>query len=113
MLDDEVVDIEWIAFDGEVFNMEVEDDNSYVLNGIITHNCLCYKTAVQMSPDEFAKRMKGWVNQPAGSGQAAWPAMDDYAQSIGGIESRLEKTIGDALAKWLFALAAELKKVIG
>lgn len=75
--------------------------------------CMCYLTAEQMPADEFAKRMKGWVNQPAGTAQGRWSAMDDYATWIGGIESRLEKTIGDALAKWLFALEKELKAVIG
>ena len=29
----------WKRYRGEVYNLEVEDDNSYVANGIIVHNC--------------------------------------------------------------------------
>lgn len=32
--------IEW-EYDGPVYNMSVKEDNSYTLNGIAVHNCLC------------------------------------------------------------------------
>jgi intein/homing endonuclease len=31
--------IEEIDYEGKVYNLEVEDDNSYVANGVIVHNC--------------------------------------------------------------------------
>jgi hypothetical protein len=31
--------VEFADYDGEVFNLEVDEDNSYVANGIIVHNC--------------------------------------------------------------------------
>lgn len=35
-------------YTGPVYNMEVEDDNSYTVNGAAVHNCLCYWTYVMV-----------------------------------------------------------------
>lgn len=43
-------------------------------------NCLCYKTAVQQSNDDFVKDLRGWMR-----GEQDWPAMDSYAASLGAV----------------------------
>ena len=60
-------------------------------------HCLCYKTAVLMAEKEFTSQMNGWLN-----GQS-WPAMDDYAELVGGDvgQSILPNAIN--LAVWLFS----------
>lgn len=75
---DEVVGIELVPFDGEVFNLTVDEDNSYALEGIITHNCLCGKKAVTQSPDAFAGRLRDWMQ-----GTSRDPQLDAYAKMLG------------------------------
>lgn len=41
--------------------------------------CLCFKTAVQMNPDEFVDSLRGWVD-----GSQPWPEMDQFAAGLGG-----------------------------
>jgi len=41
--------------------------------------CLCIKTAVLIKPAEFTDRLRAWRN-----GSQAWPAMDSYADYLGG-----------------------------
>jgi len=63
--------------------------------------CLCFKTAVQMSRDDFVAQMRGWLN-----GSQPWPAMDQYAGVIGaeagqGVSVSLANTLVlGALLKW-------------
>ncbi len=40
--------------------------------------CLCFKIAVLMPADEFVRKLRGWMR-----GEAAWPAMDEYAGWLG------------------------------
>jgi hypothetical protein len=77
---DPVVSIEVIPFDNEVFNLSVDEDETFVLNGIVTHNCLCFMTSVEMEPDDFVDQLRGWVR-----GESKWPDMDRYAADYGGI----------------------------
>jgi len=42
-----VVGIEKEEFDGPVFNLEVEDDHSYVAEGIGVHNCTSFNTTIE------------------------------------------------------------------
>lgn len=105
MQDDKVVSIELIPFDGEVFNLSVEEDSTYVLGNIVTHNCLCFKTAIMPPEDEFTGRLHDWV------GGGSDPMMDDYASFVGagsGAQrgslfevSLLNDFIGQALIVWL------------
>jgi hypothetical protein len=71
-----VTKIERVPFDGEVFNLTVLDDESYVAEGLIVHNCRCtvqtlsgsemdregYKiskgSGIKIKPDE------GWDTKP-------------------------------------------------
>lgn len=58
--------------------------------------CLCYKTAVLMDEKDFTSQMNGWLNGES------WPAMDNYAELVGGdvTQSILPNAIN--LAVWLF-----------
>ncbi len=40
--------------------------------------CLCFKVAALMPPDEFTRRMRDWMQ-----GKEAWPEMDRYAAWLG------------------------------
>ncbi len=77
-MEDEIVSVERIPYAGLVYNLEVEEDESYVVNGIAVHNCLCYKAAVLMPMDEFTAKLKGWMR-----GEQEWAAMDQYADWLG------------------------------
>lgn len=61
----------------EVFNISVESDESYFLSGLLTHNCLCYMTAVDMPTDDFVGNLAAWVRG------GSWDAMDQYAAKYG------------------------------
>jgi len=59
-----------------------EDGTGVYPKGTITlpiHvQCLCFKTAVLMDPDEFTRQARGWM-----TGTEAWGAMDEYATWLG------------------------------
>jgi hypothetical protein len=74
---DPVVSIEIIPFDDEVFNLSVDQDETFVLSGIVTHNCLCYMTAVDMDTDDFVDNLSSWVKG------GSWEDMDRYAAKYG------------------------------
>lgn len=44
-----------------VYNMTVEGDNSYTVNGAVVHNCMCYKQAVTMPAGAFRDQVRGWM----------------------------------------------------
>ena len=51
----------------EVFNFAVKEDESYILNGIVSHNCRC--TIAPVTPDleqvdesESIKDFETWIN---------------------------------------------------
>jgi hypothetical protein len=99
---DEVVVIEETPISGTVYNLTVEEDNSYVLSGIVTHNCICYKTAVLMDADAFVDRLKGWSD-----GNETWPEMDQYAGWLGVMGRDLGNVslavgLPEKLALWLY-----------
>jgi hypothetical protein len=60
-------------------------------------NCLCYKTAVLMSEQEFTSKMRAWM-----TGSSPWAEMDDYEQMIGGDISKSVLPNAINLAVWLF-----------
>lgn len=64
--------------------------------------CLCYKVAVLLPPDEFAGRLRGWVQ-----GTERWPEMDAYAGWLGtgpqGLpQVALGQVFGRELLTWLW-----------
>lgn len=79
MVEDEVVAIDVVPFTGEVFNLMVEDDNSYVIEGLAASNCLCFKTAVMMDETAFVDGLRDWLND-----SSTWPEMDAFQQMVGG-----------------------------
>jgi len=79
MVEAEVVAIEVVPFTGEVFNLMVEDDQSYVIEGLAASNCLCWKSSVLMDEDQFVAQLNGWAD-----GSQAWPEMDAFEKAVGG-----------------------------
>lgn len=69
-------------------------------------NCLCYKVAVTMSDADFTSQLRGWVN-----GTQAWPEMDRYAETIGGIDADLSKAAVN-LAVWIFGEESEVERLV-
>ena len=90
--------IERVHYIGPVYNLSVVDDNSYTVNGFVVHNCLCYKLAVLMKPDDFAAKLRAWTNSPD-----TWPEMNDYEDFIGGSVrvSLLGLAVVGTLGAWL------------
>ena len=72
-----VASIEPLPYTGQVYNLTVADDETYVSDGIISHNCLCYSQAVLMDDGEFVDRMRSWVDG------GEWPEMDQFAEFVG------------------------------
>lgn len=89
-----------------------EDGNGEYPVGEITlglhPHCMCYKTAVLAPPDEFTKRLSGWVR-----GEEQWTAMDVYHTTLQGeLWTDLRNTaIGVSLAYWLWEEAATLDSI--
>lgn len=68
--------------------------------------CLCYKSAVMMKPDEFSGQLRGWLEGEE------WPEMDAYAGMLGtgrsGIVDQLAMGIADKLVTWLWGKPDDL-----
>lgn len=56
-------DLSCISFNGSVYNIAVEEDNSYLVDGIVTHNCGHYS-----EPDSVTFIDASWVVNPAFTG---------------------------------------------
>lgn len=63
-------------YTGLVYNMEVEGDHSYTVNGAIVHNCMCRYEEALMPKSDFANQIKGWL-------QGENTFLDDYATWLG------------------------------
>jgi len=92
-------------FDGDVYNLTVADDESYVANGLIAHNCRCHAQTV----DQQELERNNWTVEtedptgglfepvtPDGVTMPARPLMPD--RGWGGQPKRLEKIFDDSLA---------------
>jgi site-specific DNA-cytosine methylase/intein/homing endonuclease len=44
--------VEWEDYDGEVFNLEVEEDRTYTVWGVVVHNCQPFSIANNRNPGE-------------------------------------------------------------
>lgn len=71
--------------------------------------CLCFKTAVLMKPDEFADRLRGWMN-----GSETWAAMDAYQDAMGGniLASMAGTLAAAALVRWALEGWDEFLRVV-
>lgn len=54
-----IKDIKEHHYKGKVFNLEVEDDNSYTANGIAVHNCVHYVGYVDLDKGVYDKALSG------------------------------------------------------
>lgn len=72
-----VTAIRRVPFSGRVYNLSVREDRTYVLNGIITHNCMCYLLLERMTREEVQERLERWrQGEP-------WPEMEQYLLTLG------------------------------
>lgn len=115
-MQDEVISIERIQYHGPVYNLEVEGDHSYVVDGLAVHNCLCFKLAVLMKDDAFIERMRGWLD-----GSGTWPEMDGYATWLKATRQTLAVALDTVLYEqlalpfinWLDGSEAEADAALG
>jgi len=78
-------------------------------------NCLCYKTAVLMNQQDFARQLNGWLKGEA------WSEMDAYAAFVSGSTSQVQSAalnvslLSNAvnLAVWLFGDENQLSAFAG
>lgn len=75
--------------------------------------CLCYKVSVQMDPDEFARRLRGWTRR-----EQSWSAMDTYSEFVRGerepasgtlaVDAGVLATMGESMVTWLYGSGDDL-----
>ncbi len=64
--------------------------------------CICYKVAVHVGTEQFAKRVRSWMR-----GEKGWSAMDRYAQQYG-VDTTLKGEAIQVLGKWAFGKTLSL-----
>ncbi len=53
-------------YQGPVYNMHVEGDNSYTVNGACVHNCICYLTQeLTAHPTDIENQIRLWIEEEA------------------------------------------------
>lgn len=91
-------------YDGQLCDFEVAEDNSYVADSVIVHNCECQVTA--LSPEEAeeegvtgARDMpdveadEGFGNEPSSEGK-------DWAPDLEGYDPELREALEKMLARY-------------
>ncbi|HLG26276.1 MAG TPA: LAGLIDADG family homing endonuclease, partial [Paenisporosarcina sp.] len=81
-----------IDYNGNVYNFQVEDDNSYVANGVVVHNCDIFPE------EELIKAHKKWVGRPL--------CLDHKSSSVDMIRGVIVDTYYDRKHKRVIALCA-------
>ena len=84
--------IEKSDFNGTVYNFQVEDDNSYVANGLVVHNCDIFPEL------ELKKAHANWVGKPL--------CKDHESSSVDGIRGIILDTYYDDKMKQVVGLCA-------
>jgi hypothetical protein len=87
-----VTNVEVEPYQGFVYNFEVEDDHSYIANGVIVHNSDIFPEA------ELKKAYKNWVGKPL--------CLDHKSQSVDMIRGVIVDTVYDDKKKRIIALCA-------
>ena len=94
----DIADINTIEYSGNVYNIEVEEDNSYVANDIIVHNC-----NGDIFPEaELIKVYRKWVGKPL--------CIDHKSNSVDHVRGFIVDTHYDRELKRIVALCALDKK---
>ena len=83
-----------IPFSGKVYNFAVENDNSYVANGIVVHNC----NGDIFPEEELVKAYKKWVGKPL--------CVDHKSSSVEHVRGFIVDTYYDRNLKRVVALCA-------
>jgi Hom_end-associated Hint/LAGLIDADG-like domain len=79
-------------FVGDVYNLEVEDDHSYIANGVAVHNCDIFPE------EELVKAYKKWVGKPL--------CIDHKSSSVDHVRGFIVDTYYDRNLKRVIALCA-------
>lgn len=87
-----VREVEKVPFKGKVYNFEVEEDHSYVANGLIVHNCDIF------SEQELLKAHKKWIGRPL--------CLDHKSSSVDMVRGIIVDTYYDYPNKRIIALCA-------
>lgn len=89
---DEIKEFNSIDYTGKVYNFEVEDDNSYIANGVVVHNSDIFPEL------ELKKAYKNWVSKPL--------CLDHQSNSVDHIRGIIVDTAWDNKYKRIIALCA-------
>lgn len=57
-----IVNVSFKKVNTIVYNLTVNKNHSYIANGIVTHNCLCYLVPRLRDSQDFRDDVKAWVN---------------------------------------------------
>jgi hypothetical protein len=87
-----ILNIEEIDFSGDVYNFEVEEDHTYIANGVISHNCDIFPE------DELIKAYKKWRHKPL--------CIDHKSSSVDHTRGFIVDTYYDRKLKRVVALCA-------
>ena len=87
-----VREVEVADYQGPVYNIEVEDDHSYIANGLVVHNSDSFPRL------ELKKAYKGWVGRPL--------CLDHQSQSVDKIRGVIVDTVYDDKRDRIIALCA-------
>jgi hypothetical protein len=87
-----ISDIEELDYSGPIYNFQVKDDNSYVANGVIVHNCDIFPEV------ELKKAASKWIGMPL--------CKDHESSSVDGIRGIILDTYYDEKMKQVVGLCA-------
>jgi predicted ABC-type ATPase len=77
---DQVVSVKRYPFSGHVYNLQT-DEEWYIANSIIVHNCLCYLTPTMMTDAEFAAALANPPEDRTGMGDLPMgPFVKDFTK---------------------------------
>lgn len=91
---EEIVEVEEFDYAGYVYDIEVEDDHSFVANNIIAHNCICTLVPIHEESEKFVERLKKWRDDPA-SDPVLEKWYNDYGEDLLGIEPGTQPPLVD------------------
>lgn len=107
-----VTDISDVLYQGDVYNMEVEGDNSYVVEGIGVHNCVSFGWGRGVNDSILNAAARGDIEAPA-EDVATEPIYGGSRVEVGGGRIRGDGSVGAWAAKWVAMWGVLLRKVYG
>ena len=96
---EEIVEIEELDYDGYVYDIEVEDDHSFIANNIIAHNCICTLVPIHENPEKFVERLKKWRDDPSSDQELEKWYNDIYLEKASEKDKRLVQALRETEAQ--------------